>query len=156
MSEVISLSSGAHQENKTEVAAKLSIDEVFEEMQQWRKGRTVHRQTRIPDELWHKMLALGKYHGRSKICQIFGLSTRQYQDKETELCPPEAPQAKKVAPLSSSSASGPTPPFPWCEAKQSPFEDEDETGPIPLMTHSVLPVSLRKGIKHGLVVAKFF
>lgn len=138
MSDVIPFSTGANLDGKAEADAKLSIDETFEELQQWRQHRSVHRQSRFPDELWRKILALGKRHGHRKVCQIFGLSARQYHDKEAEYL--GLSSTSTVPPTPVSSAQAPTPSFQWCEAKPAPsaLEEDDESGPVPLMTHTVV------------------
>src|SRR5271163_2721061 len=66
----------------------LSIDVVFQELQQWRDNRDVHKETSIPEALWKKIFSLAQIHPPAKIRGLFGINSHQYQNKFNQYFPP--------------------------------------------------------------------
>jgi hypothetical protein len=79
----------------------LSIDAVFQELQQWRDNRAIHKEISIPEALWKKIFSLAKTHPPSKIRSLFGISSQQYPHKFNQYYPsPDATAAKPIDPAS--------------------------------------------------------
>ena len=79
---VVSINEGT---SAQQASKAVSIDEVYEEMEEWRSTKTLTGQRGIPDALWKKILVLGQLHTPSKIQKIFGLNATQYKSKLAEL-----------------------------------------------------------------------
>lgn len=77
----------------------LTIDAVFQELEQWRATRSEHKETSIPDSLWRKIFALAKEHSPSKMRGLFGISSQQYAKKLKELCPEQPAALNKPEPI---------------------------------------------------------
>ena len=136
MSEVTPFPTG---EQKVTTSTPLSIAEVFEELQQWRRARPIHGQHNIPDPLWEKIFALAKENGASKIRQIFGISAKQFNTKLAE----QTNRGRTITPPVSDMTAplrAPLPPIDLCEAltPASFSESCDPYDEVPIATHTLM------------------
>lgn len=88
----------------------LSFDAVFQELQQWRDNKPIHKENSIPEALWKKIFSLAKTHSPTKIRSLFGISSQQYQHKFNQYGTP--PDAAAKAPDAS--------PVQFCEVNSKP------------------------------------
>lgn len=141
MSEVTPLST----EEPKSTSAEVSMVKTFEEMQEWRRTRPIHRQYNIPDPMWEKIFALAKVHGANKVRQIFGISAKQFNAKLTEQTKKEQPIASPISPILEETSSIPSPstpilPIDWCEALPcaSPPKSSNPYDEVPIATHTLI------------------
>lgn len=140
MSEVTPLST----EEQKSTSAQVSMVKAFEEMQEWRRTRPIHRQYNIPDPMWEKIFALAKVHGASKIRQIFGISAKQFNTKLAEQTKREQTTlSPETTPSLSSTVKPPlpsTPPIDWCEVlgPASLSKASDPYDEVPIATHTLI------------------
>ncbi|GEM_PF-4857876 len=106
-----------------------SIDAIFQELQQWRDNRDIHKETSIPEALWKKIFSLAKTHPPSKIRALFGISSQQYQNKFNQYYPPlpDTAASSKSKPADSASVQ-------FCQA-------EVNTKPPPLYQPLKIPAT---------------
>ena len=62
-----------------------TMDAVFKELTTWRDTKHKHKQSAIPDTLWHKIIVLGQKHGVIKIRGLFAVDAKQYDKKYKQL-----------------------------------------------------------------------
>jgi hypothetical protein len=63
----------------------INPDSTLNKLQLWRETKSEHKQTKIPDEIWLEIFSLEDRYNSSYLRKLFGLASKQYEDKKNNL-----------------------------------------------------------------------